>query len=184
LDPIDRTPGIRPRPTLGRRLDAVSRAAFPTACTVLLMMLTAAPFGVPDQAELLPAVALSCVWFWSLFRPSSVPPPTVFLIGLLFDLLGYIPIGVGVLTLLITHGVAVRWRRVLVRQGFLVVWLAFAGIAAGAAALNWAMTSLLVFRVLPVGAAIFQCALSVAAYPPLATLFTRAHRSLAAPERA
>ena len=34
--------------------------------------------------------------------------------------------------LLMVHGIAVRWRRVLVRQGFLVVWLAFVGIAAGA----------------------------------------------------
>ena len=42
-----------------------------------------------------------------------------------------------------------RWRRVLARQGFVLVWLAFVGVAAGAAALQWALTSVLTFRLLP-----------------------------------
>ncbi len=102
----DQTPGIRPRATLGRRLDIAARHAFPAGCTVLLMLLTETPFGIADQAALLPAVTLACVYFWSLFRPGAMPPPVVFLIGLLFDLLGYLPLGVGALTLLIVHG----WR--------------------------------------------------------------------------
>jgi rod shape-determining protein MreD len=184
MDRIGRTPEIRPRPTLGRRLDATARASFPLACTMLLMLLTATPFGLADQAALLPAVALACVWFWSLFRPASMPPPAVFLIGLLFDLLGYLPLGVGVLTLLVVHGVALRLGPWLVRRGFVPVWLAFLGVSAAASALGWGLTSLMLFRVMPVGGAAFQCALATALYPALAALFTRAHRTLAAPERA
>ena len=41
------------------------------------MILSLAPFGVPGQAALLPAVALTCVWFWSLYRPAAMPPPMV-----------------------------------------------------------------------------------------------------------
>lgn len=132
----ERTPGIRPRPTLWRQLDAASRQAFPAACTVLLLLLFAAPLGVPGQASLQPAAALACVFFWSLFRPASMPPPVVFLLGLLADLLGLAPVGVSVLILLVVHGFALKWRRVLARQGFLLVWLAFVGMAAGAAALD------------------------------------------------
>ena len=122
---MDRLPGIRPRRALGRRLDIAARWAFPACTTVLLLLAAAAPFGLPGQAELRPAVALGCVFFWSLFRPAAMPPPVVFLIGLLADLLGYAPPGVGVLTLLLVHGLALRWRRLLTRQGFLMVWLAF-----------------------------------------------------------
>ena len=39
----DQTPGIRPRATLGRRLDIAARHAFPAGCTVLLMLLAEAP---------------------------------------------------------------------------------------------------------------------------------------------
>jgi len=179
----DQAPGIRPRATLGRRLDMAARHAFPAGCTTLLMLLTQVPFGIADQTVLLPAVTLACVYFWSLFRPAALPPPVIFLIGLLLDLLGYLPIGVGVLILLIVHGLALRWRRMLTRQGFFTVWLVFAGFAMGAAFLAWALTALLGFRLLPPAPALFQAALTVALYPALAILFIRAHRTLADPER-
>jgi rod shape-determining protein MreD len=182
--PEHRHPGIRPRPTLGRQLDAMSRAAFPLVCTLLLMLLSMAPFGFADQAMLLPAITLPCVFFWSLFRPAAMPPPAVFLVGLMLDLLGYLPIGVGVLTLLVLHGFTVRWRRLLARQNFTVVWLAFAGLAAGSCALLWALASMLTFRLLPPAPAAFLCVLSSAVYPAVAILFTAAHRSIADPERA
>lgn len=71
VDSIDKTPGIRPRPSVWRRLDAMSRASFPASCTIILMLLTRTPFGFADQVVLLPAVAIACVFFWSLFRPAS-----------------------------------------------------------------------------------------------------------------
>lgn len=180
----DRTPGIRPRPSLGRRLDIAARASFPAVSTAGLMMLTAAPFGFAGQAALLPATALAAVYFWSLFRPAAMAPVVVVVIGILLDLLGYLPLGVGVLTLLVVHGFAARWQRVLARQSFLVIWVAFLCFAAGAAALGWALTSLLQFRLLPASAALFQFVVSAAIYPALAILFVRAQRSVAAPERA
>ena len=42
-----------------------------------------------------------------------MPPPVVFVLGLLADLLGLAPLGCNVLTLLVMHGLAVQWRRVL-----------------------------------------------------------------------
>ncbi len=181
---MDKTPGIRPRPTLWRQLDAAARAAFPAAITALALLATAFPLGLPGQAEWQPAVALACVFFWSLFRPASMPPAVVFVIGLLADLLGLSPIGASVLVLLLVHGLAVRWRRVLVRQGFVVVWLAFVGVAAGAALLEWGLVCALTFRLFSPAPALFQWALSAGMYPLMATLFTRAHRGLADPDQA
>jgi rod shape-determining protein MreD len=181
---IDQTPGIRPRSTPGRRLDIAARHAFPAGCTVVLMLLAGAPLGIADQAALLPAVTLTCVYFWSLHRPAAMAPPVVFVIGLLFDLLGYLPLGVGVLSLLIVHGLALRWRGALTGRGFLPAWLAFAGIAVGAALLGWAMTASLSFRLFSVAPALFQAVLTIALYPALAILFVRAHRTIADPERA
>jgi rod shape-determining protein MreD len=181
---MDKLPGIRPRQSLGRRLDMAARIGFPGSTTALLLLVTAAPLGMPGQAELQAGIALACVFFWSLFRPASMPPAVVFAVGLLADLLGYAPPGVSVLTLLIAHGLALRWRRVLVRQGFLLVWLAFVGVALGAAAVQWALTSLLTFRLLPPGPGLFEAAIGAGLYPALATVLTRAHQTLAEPEQA
>lgn len=181
---MDSAPGIRPRPTLRRRLDAAARAGFPGASTALVLLLLAAPIGLPAQAELQPALVLGCVYFWSLFRPASMPPALVFVLGLMADLLGEAPIGVMVLILLIVHGIALRARRVFAQQGFLVVWLAFIVVAIGAAGLDWALSSILAFRLLPLGPAIFQAAIAAGVYPALAVLLIAAHRGIAAPERA
>lgn len=180
----DRFPGIRPRPTLWRMLDVAARSAFPVTTAALLLLLLSAPIGLPGQPQLQAAVALACVFFWSVFRPSSMAPPSVFALGLLSDLLSLAPVGAGVLVLLLVHGVALRTRRFLAGQGFLVVWLVFVAVAAGASALQWLLTCLLTFRLLPAGPALLQFGVTAGFYPALAALFTRTHRSLADPESA
>ena len=180
----ERLPGIRPRPSLSRRLDMAARRAFPASTTALLLLLAAAPLGLPGQPELQQAIGLVCVYFWSLFRPASMPPVAVFGLGLLVDLLGFAPLGVGALTLLAVHGLAVAWHRILARRGFVLVWLGFAGMAATASAIGWTLTSVLTLRLLPPLPGLFQAALAAGLYPAIAVPLTRAHQTLAEPERA
>lgn len=149
----------------------------------MLLLLAAAPLDVPGQAQLQPALALACVFFWSLAWPASMPPLAVFLLGLLADLLGLTPPGVSVLLLLAAHGLAAGLRRVLAQQGLLAVWLVFVAVAAWAAATEWAMVGLLSVRLMPVSAALLQFGLTAGLYPALAALFTQAHRCLAGPDR-
>lgn len=175
-------PGIRPRPSLWRRIDNVGRSCFPLVTTLLLLLLAAAPLGLPGQAQLQVAAALACVFFWSVVRPAAMPPLAVFAIGLLADLLDFAPVGTGLLGLLIVHGLALRWRRFLLRQGFVVLWVAFVVLAAGAALLQWTLTSLLAFRLMPPGPLVFAIALAVALYPLLAVPLDRAQRTIAEPE--
>ncbi len=180
----EQTPGIRPRPTLPHLLDVTARQAVPGALTAAVLLLLSSPMGIPGQAQMQPAWTITCVYFWSLFRPASMPAPTVFAIGLLLDLLAQGPLGVSVLVLLLVHAAALRLRRPLVRQGFAVVWLMFFLFAATAAALEWVLVCLLTWRGLPPWPALFEFAMAAGAYPALATLLSRAHGGIAAPERA
>lgn len=187
IDRVDRSirrPGIRPRPSLWRRLDMSARRAFPAASTALLLLLLAAPLGVDGQAEMQGAAVLGCVFFWSLYRPASMPPPAVFLLGVLADLLSDAPLGVSVLILLLLHGVAMRWRRSLAAQGFMLVWLVFSALALAASLLVWLLTSALTFRLLPPGPAVFLGVLAAGMYPVLAVPLIRAHQTLAEPDHA
>ena len=179
---MDRNPGIRPPLGPIRRLDAVARAAFPAASTVLLLLILPAPLDLPAQAELAPAMLLGCIFFWSLVRPASMSAPLVFALGLLSDLLGDTPIGVTILILLIVHGLAVRWRPVLVEQGFLLVWFAYVAVVLGAAALDWALCSILAFMVLPPAPIVFEAVLAAGIYPAWAMLLSGAHRAVATAE--
>ena len=104
--------------------------------------------------------------------------------GLLMDLLGYLPLGVGAFTLLVVHGVAMAMRRSLSRRGFVWIWIVFAGVAAAASLAIWVMVMLMTFRLRSPYPAIFIAILSVAIFPILAVPFAGAHRSIADPEQA
>jgi rod shape-determining protein MreD len=179
-----RAPGIAPVPSLWRRLDAGGRLVFPFATACLLVLIFAAPLGLPGESAMRPAFALCCTAFWTLHRPASMRPLAVFALGLLADLLGQAPLGVGMVGLLLCQGLALRWRRALLRQDFLVHWLACCGLAVVYAALVWLLCSLFALRLLPPAPALFQAALAAGAYPLLALAFLVANRGLADPDLA
>jgi rod shape-determining protein MreD len=181
---MESRPGIQPRASFWSSLDAASRHLFPAVLAVAVLVVLAAPWHLPGQAELQPAWVLASTFFWSVFRPRSMPAGFVFLLGCLLDLLAPSPLGVNVLVLLLVHGLAIRVRRSLARQGFALVWLVFVGIAAGAALMQWVLISFLEWQFLPTLPAVFQFLLAVGFYPALAMLLTLAHRGPAAPERA
>ena len=113
-----------------------------------------------------------------------MPPPAVFLLGLLVDLLSYAPLGVAVVILLVLHGLTLAGRRTLGRAGFLLAWLAFALLAVGAVTVQWGLTSLLTLHILPVAPAVLAAILAVGIYPLLAVPLGRAHRTVAEPDQA
>lgn len=167
----------RPAPRTGllRQVDGLARAMLPTATTAMLLVLAPAAAGLPGMV---PAVALPCVYFWSVFRPAAMPPPAAFGLGLLQDLLTIGPFGAGTLTLVLTHGVAVRWRGFIAKQSFLLVWLVFCGFAASAATLGWALQGLLGWRLPPFAPGLTQAGLSIGLYPLIALALTGLHRAV------
>jgi rod shape-determining protein MreD len=142
------------------------------------------PFGVPGQAALRPAYAMACVFFWSLYRPASLPAPVVAGTGLLLDLLGMSPMGMWAVLLLVLQGSTLAARRRLIPQSFLLTWLVFAAFAAGGTALAWLLQSLLELSMLPAGPEVVVCLAAAGLYPALAAIFVRAHRGAAAAELA
>ena len=86
--------------------------------------------------------------------------------------------------MLMTHGIAQLSRRFLSRQGFAMVWLFFAALSLGIAAISWALVCLLTLTLFPFAPALFQAGLAVALYPTVAIPLALAHRGFADPERA
>ncbi len=181
---MDKTPGIRPRPGLRHMLDVASRYAFPGVQTGLVLLLLSAPLGIPGQPQLQPAWVEANIFFWSLFRPASMPAFLVFGLGLLLDLLTQEPVGIQVLLLLLIHGLALKFRRELARSGFALVWLVFCATALVAAVVELLLVSLLTWRYLPPWPGVFEFLLAAGTYPFLAFYLTYLHRGPAAPERA
>jgi len=175
---------VRRRTSIWRRLDAISRLMFPFGFLLFGLFVIGMPFGLPGQALLLPVYAMACVFFWSLYRPGSLPAPAVAVTGLLLDLLGLSPLGMWAVLLLLLQGATLAARRRLIPQSFWLTWACFAGFAAAASALAWLFQSaaaLAPMPLLPLGGEIL---LACGLYPALAAFFIRAHRGPAAVELA
>lgn len=89
---------------------------------MLAIYIEAAPLGVPVGAPPSPDLLLCVVAYWSIRRPGSIPMVLVFALGLVRDLLTDIPVGAGVLSLLLISEAFKTWRRHLARSFFLTEW--------------------------------------------------------------
>ncbi|WP_144186334.1 rod shape-determining protein MreD [Elioraea rosea] len=169
-----------PRQTLLQRLDTAAHEAAPAALAVVLVIASCLPPLVPGQPGLIPSAAPAAVFFWTLYRPRLMSPLAVFGLGLLCDLLAAAPLGLNTLLLLLLHGIVLTQRRVLARQSFLLVWIAFALLATALFAVGWVLHAALAFRVLPVLPPLVELGLVIAVYPAFSWLFVRLERTLQA----
>ncbi|MCP1230198.1 rod shape-determining protein MreD [Acetobacter indonesiensis] len=165
-------PEIQPRQTLWQRLDAAARHMLPSIFIAFIIILFSAPIPLPGAAELLPAIVIATVFFWSFWRPSGMPSVAVFILGLFMDLVGFTPLGVSAFILLLVHGVGLYARFGLMRLHFLLVWGVFSLLATAACLLQWGLTCLFRFHMLDVAPALFEAFLCIGVYPPLSALFS------------
>ncbi len=163
------------RPLVWDRLDFIARSIFPFLITLTLVMAGALP-RVPDLSQVVPALPLIAVYYWSVHLPRLMPLWAIFLIGLAQDLLTGGPLGVATITLM-SVSVFIGWRRRdFFQAGFVMVWMLFMFIAAGAFGLMWLLNSLGMLRALDGQPLMFQYLLTVAVYPCFAWLMARGQR--------
>jgi rod shape-determining protein MreD len=163
------------------QLDTWARNLAPFALTMLSLIIANMPLHLPYFIPLGLGLPMISVYYWAIHRPSLLPAPAVFLVGLIGDLMGAAPLGVGTLLLLLVYAIALSQRRLFFGQPFLVVWWGFMMIAAGAMALGWILAGFVAGAPLDPKPAIFAYVMAIALYPALADLFARAQRSLLRP---
>lgn len=168
------------KPQLLQRFDMLARRLTPFALTMSLVLVSILPLHVPGGARIMPMLVLMSLYHWSVHRPHLLPAYAVFFIGLMQDVLGGIPLGVNALVYLVVYGLIVSQRRFLVGKSFMVIWLGFAVIAAGATVAEWLLVSLLNLTLVESGAMVFQYIMSVGNFPLLAWLFMRWQRAFLA----
>ena len=159
------------------RLDTWARNLAPFALTLLMLIVGTTPLHLPFFVPLGSSLAMISVYYWAIHRPELLPAPAVFAIGLIGDLMGSAPLGVGTLILLLVYAVALSQRRLFFGQPFLVVWWGFLMIAAAAMSLGWILSSIVGGGALDPKPTIFAYLMTLALYPALGDLLARAQRS-------
>lgn len=163
-----------------QQIDSLGRRLVPLALTLSLVILGAVPLHVPYLRAVGPALAVISVYYWSFHCPSLLPAAAVFAIGVVSDLFGGAPLGVGVLVFLLVHGTAVVQRRFFPEAAALMVWCGFVLAAVVAGTAGWLVASLLAGFLMDPLPALASGVVSIVGYPVLAYAFGRTRRSLLA----
>lgn len=165
-------------PDLLQRLGSGARGAVPLAVTLVLVILGAVPYGAPALGAVMPLFPLMSVYYWAVYRPDLTPMAGNFGIGLAQDVLAGTPLGLSAALFVAVHA-AVAWqRRFFHGKTFLVLWFAFAFLAAAATMLGWLLLSLYYQRILAPAPAFFQLLLTILLYPAVTWLFHLIHRNM------
>lgn len=159
--------------SLWLRLDNLARSLTPFALGLVLVLFSVVPLQVPGFARVVPLLALIAVHHWTIFRPDLMPAYAVFLIGLMQDLLSGGAPGVNALVFLTVYGVVLWQRRFFVGKSFMITWLGFAIVSAGAVLLSWALVSAYNMALINPRAIMYQYGLTLGFFPLLAWAFLR-----------
>lgn len=151
--------------TFWQCLDKIARHMLSTLFALLIIIVFSSPLPIPGSTELLFAIIINTVFFWSLWCPSSMPVLSVFLIGIFMDLTGSSPLGISTLTLLLVYGITDYYRLCLTRLHFFVVWCVFSLIGSCIAILQWLLVCLFDFHILNPIPAFFEAFLCIGIYP-------------------
>ena len=142
-----------------------------TLIGMIAIFLEIAPLGLEATSRPSPDLLLCVVAYWSIRRPGSAPAILIFALGLTRDLLTDVPIGAGVLSLLLIAEVLKLRRHYFARASFATEWIAVAFAAIASAALHW----FLVFITLAQPPYLFdlfnQSVYTMMAYPIMALFF-------------
>ena len=132
---------------------------------VLAIYVEAAPLGVATGSPPSPDLLLCIVAYWSIRRPEAIPLPLVFLLGLMRDLLTDVPVGAGVLALVLISEGFKTWRRHLERTMFLTEWLAVAAASLAGSALVWLLIAITFAQPPYLTELLHQCLYTTMVYP-------------------
>ncbi len=138
---------------------------------LVAIFLELAPLGLEANSRPSPDLLLCVVAYWSIRRPGSAPAVLIFALGLTRDLLTDVPIGAGVLSLLLITEVLKMRRRNFARASFATEWVAVAFAAVAAAALHWFMVLLTLAQPPYIFDLFNQSIYTMMAYPLMALFF-------------
>jgi len=164
--------------TFWQRLDLIIRGITPFFFTLTLVVLGQVPLHIPGFSEITPLLPLMAVYHWAIYRPDLLPAIAVFAAGLLQDALSGMPFGVNAAVFVLVHMAVMSQQVFFMGRSFLVIWLGFAMVAAGATLLTWLLTALFFSAFTTPESAFVQYLVTVGVFPILAWLQVRWQQSV------
>lgn len=144
----------------------------------ILFILNIVSFYTPFSMQIEIPFIIMIIYYWTIYRPTLLPPVLVFVIGCTHDLLSGLPLGLSALIfLLVRHAIAGQ-RIFLTSQPFMVFWLGYILVSITALLCQWLIFGLLQFHWTPLAPALIMIAIGILVFPLISLLMNGAHKLL------
>ena len=161
-----------------RLIDQTLRQLAPVLTGFAAVLVDLLPLPNPAPQSLAPFTTVCVFYFWTLYRPDLMTPLAAFLIGIVLDAAGGLPLGLTSLSLLLVRSLLLTGQRFLLAQPFAVIWACFVLVAVAVAAARWALASLWWARMFAMHPVLVETALTAAVYPLIGLLLAKLHQHL------
>ena len=167
-----------------KRIENAARLAVPQILLLLFVLLGFVPLPLPQIGAVRPLLVLMAVYYWSIYRPTLVPPALCFGVGLVMDILSGGALGLNALVLVAVQWIVRSQRRFLMGQPYAAIWAVFAVIVVLAAVALWGLYGLVHLHWTPFLPVVGAALLSLLLFPFVTLLFVAVHRILPVASRA
>lgn len=161
-------------------IQGLARLALAQCLLAALVLLSVLSLPLPYAGSVRPCLVLMAVYYWSIFRPTLVPPVLCFAAGLLMDILSGIPLGVNALVLVAVQWVVRGQRRFLMAQPYKVLWAVFGLVVVLASGLTWLLFGIMQRSWAPLPPLAGTIAASFLLFPLVSWILIFVHRILPA----
>jgi rod shape-determining protein MreD len=162
--------------TIWQRLDHGGRLALPLVTAIACALLGSIVWPFPYFGAVAPPLALMAIYYWALHRPDLFRPGMAFAVGLLNDVVNFLPLGLSALLFVVAHQMVFRKRRFFVGHSFFMMWSGFILTVSGIMLLQWFLLCLIRWQIIPFVPVLMQALLAAALFPLPCWLFIRLQR--------
>jgi len=163
--------------TFGQKFGQIVRHMLPLETALAFLLFGVLVWPIPYIGSVSPMLVLVAVYYWAIYRPDLFRPVLVFLLGLLNDIVNFLPIGMSAVVFLGVYQLVFSYRRYFVGQIFSILWFGFGLISFLAIAANWICISLYNGAPLAVVPVLVQYVLTVVLFPIPARILIRLQRN-------
>lgn len=163
---------------MSEQLDMFLRICVPYGVMFILFIFNMVFFSTPLSTTIEIPFVVMVVYYWSIYRPTLIPPLLVFIVGICLDSLSGFPLGLSSLVFLVIRKTVSEQRLFLTGQPFMVIWLGFGVVSALAALMQWVLFGLMHMHWTPIQPVNFTIIAGILLFPVIALLLNLSHRVL------
>lgn len=150
---------------LRENLAASFQRLLPLLTSIVLVLVSFVPLDFASVNNLRPDVGLMCVFFWMIHRPDVFNLFSVYLLGMVEDIVTSAPFGSNIFACLVMYLLVSNLAAYLNGKPFVVTWYGFALLCLITMMSRWLLVSVYYSQFLPLSLMMFSLLFTIAFYP-------------------